>query len=42
MKISWALKLELSAFGGSGYDSDESIGLIATKTLYNGGLLELK
>ena len=27
-------------FGGSSYDSDESIGLVATKTLFNGGRLE--
>ena len=27
-------------FAGSGYDSDESIGLVGRKTLYNGGLLE--
>jgi outer membrane protein TolC len=27
-------------FAGSGYDSDESIGLVGRKTLYNGGMLE--
>lgn len=27
-------------FAGSGYDSDESIGLVARKTLFNGGMLE--
>ena len=27
-------------FAGSGYDSDESVGLVGRKTLYNGGLLE--
>ena len=27
-------------FAGSGYDSDESIGLVARKTLYTGGMLE--
>jgi len=27
-------------FGGSGYDSDESIGLVARKTIFNGGMLE--
>ncbi len=27
-------------FGGSGYDSDESIGLVARKTIFNGGLFE--
>jgi outer membrane protein TolC len=27
-------------FAGSGYDSDESIGLVGRKTLFNGGLLE--
>lgn len=27
-------------FAGSGYDSDESIGLVARKTLYNGGVFE--
>ena len=27
-------------FAGSGYDSDESVGLVARKTLYNGGMLE--
>ena len=30
----------LRPFAGSGYDSDESIGLVARKTLYNGGMLE--
>ena len=27
-------------FAGSGYDSDESIGLVGRKTLFNGGMLE--
>ena len=27
-------------FGGSGYDSDDSIGFVAKKTLYNGDMLE--
>ena len=27
-------------FAGSGYDSDESVGLVGRKTLFNGGLLE--
>ena len=27
-------------FAGSGYDSDESIGLVARKTIFNGGMLE--
>ncbi len=27
-------------FAGSGYDSDESIGIVGRKTLYNGGLLD--
>jgi outer membrane protein TolC len=27
-------------FAGSGYDSDESIGLVGRKTLFNGGLLQ--
>ena len=27
-------------FGGSEYDSDESIGLVARKTIFNGGMLE--
>lgn len=27
-------------FGGSGYDSDESVGFVARKTLFNGGMLE--
>ena len=27
-------------FAGSGYDSDESIGLVAKKTLFNGGMFE--
>lgn len=27
-------------FAGSGYDSDESLGLVARKTLFNGGMLE--
>ena len=30
----------LKPFAGSGYDSDESIGLVARKTLYSGGMLE--
>lgn len=30
----------LKPFAGSGYDSDESIGLVGRKTLYSGGLLE--
>jgi outer membrane protein TolC len=30
----------LRPFAGSGYDSDESIGLVARKTLFNGGMLE--
>lgn len=27
-------------FAGSGYDSDESVGLVARKTIFNGGMLE--
>ena len=27
-------------FAGSGYDSDESIGFVGRKTLFNGGMLE--
>ena len=27
-------------FAGSGYDSDESVGLVGRKTLYNGGMLD--
>ena len=27
-------------YAGSNYDSDESIGLVGRKTLFNGGLLE--
>ena len=30
----------LRPFAGSGYDSDESIGLVAKKNLFNGGMLE--
>ena len=30
----------LKPFAGNGYDSDESIGLVARKTLFNGGMLE--
>lgn len=30
----------LRPFAGSGYDSDESIGLVAKKNLYNGGMLQ--
>lgn len=29
-------------FAGSEYDSDESVGLVGRKTLYNGGILELE
>jgi len=30
----------LTPFAGNGYDSDESIGFVARKTLFNGGMLE--
>lgn len=30
----------LRPFAGSGYDSDESIGIVARKTLFNGGMFE--
>jgi outer membrane protein TolC len=30
----------LRPFAGSGYDSDESIGLVARKTLFSGGMIE--
>ena len=30
----------LRPFAGSGYDSDESVGLVARKTIFNGGMLE--
>jgi outer membrane protein TolC len=30
----------LRPFAGSGYDSDESVGLVARKTLFNGGMYE--
>jgi outer membrane protein TolC len=30
----------LHPFAGSGYDSDESVGLVASKSLFNGGMLQ--
>ena len=34
------LRLAMRPYAGSGYDSDESLGFVARRVLYNGGMLE--